>query len=85
MNTLAWCPACNSSPGEPCTAPTSNSRREVRWIHSARQNELDKTTMYGLRCGCHGLRWFDTARERDAAAITYQCKPEWLRSNGAQQ
>lgn len=34
---------------------------------------------YGLRCACHGTRLYATARERDAHAITFQCKQEWFR------
>jgi hypothetical protein len=34
---------------------------------------------YGLRCPCHGVRLYETARQRDAYAITFQCKQEWFR------
>lgn len=34
---------------------------------------------YGLFCGCHGMRIYNTQRERDKYAITYQCKQEWFR------
>ena len=37
---------------------------------------------YGLKCGCHGVQWFDSQQDRDKAAITYQCKPEWFRIGG---
>jgi len=40
------------------------------------------TDRYGLKCGCHGTQWFDSQQERDKAAITYQCKPEWFRLVG---
>lgn len=36
------------------------------------------TDIYGLRCKCHGTRWYESVRERDAAAITYQCRQEWI-------
>lgn len=34
---------------------------------------------YGFQCPCHGVRVFDTQRERDAYAITYQCGVEMFR------
>lgn len=34
---------------------------------------------YGLECPCHGVRRFASAAERDAAAITYQCKVRFFR------
>lgn len=39
-------------------------------------------TRYGLRCPCHGVRFYDSVRQRDAHAITYQCKQEWFRVVG---
>ena len=35
--------------------------------------------IYGLRCSCHGVRLYETPLQRDAAAITYQCRQEWFR------
>ena len=35
------CPACQASPGEPCTQPTDTSRRPVPWLHSSRQVAAD--------------------------------------------
>lgn len=32
------CPNCNAMPGEPCTQPTNESRRAVRWFHFARED-----------------------------------------------
>jgi hypothetical protein len=32
----AACPVCFSPEGEPCTAPTDKSRREVTWFHISR-------------------------------------------------
>ena len=34
------CPACQAPAGEHCTAPTSTGRREVSWVHSAREYAL---------------------------------------------
>ena len=34
---------------------------------------------YGLRCPCHGARIYESYRQRDAHAITFQCKQEWFR------
>lgn len=31
------CPACNAQPGRPCTQPTNTGRREVSWVHDARE------------------------------------------------
>ena len=39
----------------------------------------DERATFGLRCPCHGVRLFDTAAERDAAAITYQCNAQFFR------
>lgn len=33
------CPACNAKPGNPCTTPTNTGRRDVKWIHSAREDQ----------------------------------------------
>ena len=30
------CPACASQPGEPCTTPTDNGQKRVRWYHYSR-------------------------------------------------
>lgn len=38
------CPACNAQPGHPCTAPTTNGRREVTWVHSSRTDEAEDWT-----------------------------------------
>jgi hypothetical protein len=35
------CPTCNAQPGEPCTQPTNNSRRPVRWYHFKRIESED--------------------------------------------
>lgn len=32
------CPACNASPGDPCTAPTTTGRVKVSWVHDARRD-----------------------------------------------
>ena len=34
---------------------------------------------YGFKCPCHGVQVFDTMRQRDSYAITYQCKLELFR------
>jgi len=39
-------------------------------------------TRYGLRCPCHGTRFYESERQRDAHAITFQCKQEWFRVTG---
>lgn len=31
-----YCQACASQPGEPCTVPTENGHKKVRWYHYAR-------------------------------------------------
>jgi hypothetical protein len=31
------CPACFVPAGEPCTAPTDTSRRNVTWFHHSRE------------------------------------------------
>lgn len=40
------CPACNSGPNERCTQATETSRKEVGWIHYAREwvkrNDTDR-------------------------------------------
>jgi hypothetical protein len=38
-----------------------------------------KRVRYGLRCACHGVQIFESLRQRDAYAITYQCRLEWFR------
>jgi hypothetical protein len=35
------CPVCQSKPMAPCTVPTSNGRKEVKWFHLDR--EFDHT------------------------------------------
>lgn len=30
------CKACGSKPGEPCSQPTENGRKNVKWFHYAR-------------------------------------------------
>lgn len=32
------CPACQAPAGEPCTQPTDNGRRVVRWAHLSRED-----------------------------------------------
>jgi len=32
------CPACSAPPGRPCTVPTDAGRRDVTWVHHARQD-----------------------------------------------
>mgnify|MGYP000961881453 FL=1 len=34
---------------------------------------------YGFRCPCHGVHIFETRVQRDAFAITYQCRLEMFR------
>lgn len=34
---------------------------------------------YGFRCSCHGVQIFETQDQRDAFAITYQCRLEMFR------
>ncbi len=31
------CPACNARANKRCTAPTNTGRREVKWVHYARE------------------------------------------------
>lgn len=31
------CPACNAEPHHPCNAPTNTGRRDVKWVHYARE------------------------------------------------
>jgi hypothetical protein len=40
---------------------------------------------YGLRCPCHGARLYDSHAQRDAHAITFQCKQEWFRVEQSKQ
>jgi len=32
------CPACNAGPGQKCSAPTDTGRRDVEWVHHARED-----------------------------------------------
>lgn len=41
------------------------------------------TTIYGLKCLCHGVRFYATPSERDKYAITYLCRQEWFRIEDA--
>ncbi len=34
---------------------------------------------YGFKCPCHGVQIFETQAQRDAFAITYQCRLEMFR------
>ena len=34
---------------------------------------------YGFKCPCHGVQVFETQSQRDAFAITYQCRLEMFR------
>lgn len=34
---------------------------------------------YGFKCPCHGVQIFETQDQRDAFAITYQCRLEMFR------
>ena len=45
MNPLSVaCPVCGAKPGEPCTTPTDNDRRPVRWTHLRRDDRADGWT-----------------------------------------
>lgn len=37
------CPACHAKPMEPCTVPTGNGRREVKWFHLQREFPFDES------------------------------------------
>lgn len=34
------CPTCHAPAGKPCSRPTDSGRRDVRWVHVARGEEL---------------------------------------------
>lgn len=36
------CPACQARAGMPCTVPTDNARRPVKWFHLAREDEFGR-------------------------------------------
>lgn len=39
MNALSVrCPACNAGPSVKCNAPTNTGRRDVEWVHHARED-----------------------------------------------
>lgn len=50
------CPACRARGDQPCTTPTDNGRREVKWFHHAREDAVD--TVYYEQDRCHyDLGW----------------------------
>ena len=39
------CPACQAQPDEWCSAPADTGRRDVRWVHYAREQLADRSTV----------------------------------------
>ena len=70
------CPACFSSIGEQCTAPTETGRRHVAWTHYSRQAAAGKTELDEVETGGYmvlredgSVELLDDMREAEALAV----------------
>jgi hypothetical protein len=63
---MVVCPACNAQPGRPCTAPTINSRRDVKYFHNSREVIAADTPSVGEKVAA-ALAAYDEIRDDYAA------------------